>query len=293
MTDAWEGERVARWIAAASSLEPQLAPVSDALFEVAALQPGDRVLDIGCGTGPTTHRAAGLVGPTGAVTGLDVSAEMLDAARTSAVADGTAAAIDWVATDATHWPGPAEPFDVVISRFGVMFFDDPAAAFANLAALTRPGGRLVVAVWAHRRDNPLFEIPLAAALAVRDGFGLSPAEIPSAYLGAFSLAEPDHIRDLLSGAGWSDIDVDERRLRLPLAGGRPLDDAARSTLEVGPTRVVTDDMDPSQKAAAVVAIAEALLSHQVGSAVLLDASVHIVTASRTSEVRPGADARRG
>ena len=293
MADAWEGERVARWIASASSLEPQLAPVSDALFEVAALRPGERVLDIGCGTGPTTHRAAAMVGPTGAVTGLDVSAEMLDAARASAVADATTAATDWVAADATHWAGPADLFDVVISRFGVMFFDDPAAAFANLAALTRPGGRLVVAVWSHRRDNPLFEIPLAAALAVRDGFRLPPVDVPSAYLGAFSLSEPDDVRDLLRGNGWADIEIDERRLRLPLAGGRPLDEAARSTLEVGPTRVVTDDMDPSQKAAVVVAIAEALLPHQVGSAVVLDASIHIVSAGRASVADAGAGAHRG
>ena len=293
MTDAWAGERVARWIRSAAALEPQLAPVSDVLFEAAGLQPAERVLDVGCGTGPTTHRAAGLVGVGGAVTGLDVSAEMLDAARAATPADPDRAPIDWVAADATTWAGPDDPFDVVISRFGVMFFDDPLAAFANLAAFTRAGGRLAIAVWSNRRDNPLFEIPLAAALAVRDGFRLPPAEIPSADLGPFSMSDPDEVRSLLDRAGWVDASVDVHGLRLPLAGGAPLDEAARSTLEFGPTRVVTDDMDPSQKAAAVVAIAEALLPHRVGSAVVLDASVHIVTAGRARDVDARARGDRG
>ena len=277
--DRWEGERVARWIASSRGLEGQLAPVADALFEVAVLQPDERVLDVGCGTGPTTHRAAAIVGPHGAVTGLDVSSAMLDAAR-AATPLGALATIDWVAADATTWPGGGSRFDAVISRFGVMFFDDPGRAFSNLAALTRPGGRLAIAVWAHRRLNPLFEVPLAAALAVRDGLHLPPADVPPPDAGPFSLAEPDAVTALLARAGWVDVSVDERPLQLPLAGGAPLDVAAKSTLEFGPTRVVTDDMDPSQRAAAVVAIAEALLPHVIDGAAVLDARVLLVTARR-------------
>lgn len=277
--DRWEGERVARWIASSRGLEGQLAPVADALFEVAALRPGERVLDVGCGTGPTTHRAAAQVGPGGAVTGLDVSDAMLDAAS-AATPLGVLAPIDWVAADATTWPGDGDRFDAVISRFGVMFFDDPGHAFSNLARLTRPGGRLALAVWAHRRRNPLFEVPLSAALAVRDGFHLPPADVPQPDAGPFSLADPDAVSALLAGSGWTDVAVDERLLQLPLAGGGALDAAARSTLEFGPTRVVTDDMDPSQRAAAAIAIAEALLPHVVDGVVVLDALVHLVTATR-------------
>jgi SAM-dependent methyltransferase len=280
MADAWEGERVARWIGSAAALEPQLAPVSDELFEVADLQQGERVLDVGCGTGPTTHRAASLVGSTGSVTGLDVAPAMVDAARAAEPMGSDVAPIEWVATDATAWRGPSVPFDVVISRFGVMFFADPSAAFANLASLVAPGGRLAIAVWARRRDNPLFEIPLAATLAVRDGFGLPPADVPPADEGPFSMADPAEVHDLLTAAGWADVTVDERALRLPLAGGVPLDAAARSTLEIGPTRVVTADLDATQRAAAVIAIAEALAPHVEGTAVMLDARVHIVSARR-------------
>jgi ubiquinone/menaquinone biosynthesis C-methylase UbiE len=95
---AWADDRVARWIQRAAGLEPQLAPVADVLFEAAALRLGERVLDVGCGTGPTTWRAAREVGPTGRVVGLDISAEMLAVAANRPAPEG-AAAVDWVAAD--------------------------------------------------------------------------------------------------------------------------------------------------------------------------------------------------
>ena len=158
--EVWPGDRAERWVRLADRLERQLAPVTDLLLAAAELRPGERVLDVGCGTGPTTRRAAAAVGPQGAVTGLDVSPEMIAAARERDTPHG-GASIRWVEADAVTWDAGGGQFDVVISQFGVMFFADPAAAFANFARMTAPGGRLHIAVWAERSQSPIFDLPLS------------------------------------------------------------------------------------------------------------------------------------
>src|SRR4051812_19646648 len=161
----WDGDRVARWLRQAAGVEGQLAPVSDVLFAAARLQPGESVLDVGCGTGPTTYAAAAAVGPTGHVCGLDISGEMLAAAASAPPADADPAAsapIEWLEADPVAWSPPGPDRDVVLSRFGVMFFSDPAAAFANLARATRAGGRLAFACWQRRDESDLFRVPFEA-----------------------------------------------------------------------------------------------------------------------------------
>lgn len=283
--DAWAGERVARWLRQSEGLERQLAPVSEVLFAAAALQPGERVLDVGCGAGPTTRQAAGLVGPSGAVTGLDVSAEMLDAAASIAPADG-AAPIAWVVADAVTWSPPEAAFDVVLSRFGVMFFADPPAAFANLAAATRPGGRLVMAVWATRDESDLFAVPLHAALAARRAAGVGdtpsmPADGGPDDEGPFSLADGAAVRALLEGAGWTSVGAVPHRVALPFAGGLPPDAAARAAADFGPTRLALEGLDDDVRAAAVAAIGDAFAAHLDDAGhVVLDGRVVVLTATR-------------
>ena len=187
--ETWDGDRAARWVRQSAGLEKQLAPVSAHLFAAAGLAPGEAVLDVGCGTGPTTRDAAAGVGPTGRVTGLDVSQDMLDAAA-AVPATADAAPIDWLLADATTWSPPDPPaYDVVLSRFGVMFFSDPAAAFAHLAQATRPGGRLALAVWDRRDASELFAVPLRAALEAMAGHGVTP-DVPADDEGPFSLHDP-------------------------------------------------------------------------------------------------------
>ncbi|MFI5044430.1 MAG: class I SAM-dependent methyltransferase, partial [Acidimicrobiales bacterium] len=199
-TENWAGDRASRWVAMADDLEVQLAPVSELLLAAADLGPGERVLDVGCGTGPTTRRAAELVAPDGRVVGADVSDEMIAAASARSGEGGVA--IDWVVADAAIWR-PDDPFDVVISRFGVMFFDDPSAAFANLARGTVPGGRLCVAVWSRRVDSDMFDLPLTVALAALEEAGIAVDPPPDGY-GPFSLADPDAVVSMLEAAGWRD-----------------------------------------------------------------------------------------
>jgi SAM-dependent methyltransferase len=278
-TETWEGDRAARWVRQAAGLERQLAPAGTLLLDAAALAPGEAVLDVGCGTGPTTRTAAVAVGPDGRVTGLDVSQEMLDAAAASPAEPG-AAPLDWVLADAVGWSPPAPPpYDVVLSRFGVMFFSDPAAAFANLACATRSGGRLVVAVWARRDESELFSVSLRAALDALERSGISP-EVPADDTGPFSLHDPAAVDALLTGAGWADVEVAAHEVLMPFPGDSP-EEAALAALDFGPTRTVMTGIEGPAADAAVAAIAEAFAAHlDADGRVLLEGSVRIIRARR-------------
>jgi len=274
--DAWAGERVERWLARAAGLERQLEPVADVLFAAAALRRDERVLDVGCGTGPTTRRAAHAVGAGGRVVGLDISAQMLAAAAERPSEDG-GAPLEWVTADAVCWQPDPGAFDVVLSRFGVMFFSDPAAAFGRLAAATRPGGRLVMTVWARRDESELFAVPLHAALDElrRRGMAVQAPEDDA----AFSLADPTVVTTLLTGAGWSSIACTRHRLVLPFGGGLDASAAAVAAMDVGPARQVTAELESADRAAVTAAIATAFARHlDTNGHVNLNAGILLVTA---------------
>ena len=209
---SWDEERSRVWLDDIDSRERQLEPIADALFERAELLPGMRVLDVGCGSGVTTARAAGLVAPevgghpagmeeTGRVVGTDISPAMITAAQER----HDRPAIEWLVADAQIHDFGAEAFDVVISRFGVMFFADAAAAFANLASATRPGGRLVATVWQRRSSVGCFAVPLRVVLDALDGLSVLHRPPPPDDAGPFSLSDDGRVRELLTGAGWTDV----------------------------------------------------------------------------------------
>lgn len=286
--EEWRGERVARWVRQAAGLDRQFAPVTSVLFDAAALVPGEAVLDVGCGTGPTTRRAARTVGASGRVSGLDISPDMLDAAAQEPV-DADAAHIEWVVADATTWTPEDAAFDVVLSRFGVMFFSDPARAFTNLAGATRPGGRLAFVVWQRRDESPLFAVPLHAAVVAlraqrvdRTAAGITIDDfLADDATGPFSLHDPGHLTRLLTGAGWSGVHVDRHRLPLTFSGGLPPTEAAAAALDFGPTRALLAGLDREPVAVAEAAIADVLGTHvDVDGLVELTAAVQVVTATR-------------
>ena len=135
----WAGETSRRWAAQAGRLEAMLAPVDDILLRAAAIADGERVLDVGCGRGVTTRSVAAITGPGGTVTGLDISPTLVAEADRFPPSPSSAP-IDWIAADAAAYPFPPDAFDAVVSRFGIMFFDDPVAAFANLRSGVRSDG---------------------------------------------------------------------------------------------------------------------------------------------------------
>jgi SAM-dependent methyltransferase len=269
----WNEDRAACWLANAEARERQLQPVSDALFERASLQPGERVLDVGVGSGPTTGQAWEAVRPDGSVTGIDIAAPMINAARQRIAAPE----IEWIVGDAATYDFPPRSYDAVISRFGVMFFADPAAAFRNLCEATRPGGRLIVTVWSSLYATGVFGIPYTVATTTLHRLGAEYQGFPTDGV-LFSLGRPETIRDVLSAAGWADIEtaVDNRTLYLapdPAA-------AAKMTTAAGPVQALLEGQPETVRAEVEVALTADYTHRQNESGIGLPAGFIVVAARR-------------
>jgi SAM-dependent methyltransferase len=199
-----EAERLrwndARWARIWPKRERLTDEVTPRLLERAAVRAGERVLDIGCGGGRTALAAGEIVGPDGAVLGADLSAPLLSLARERARA-AQAANVEFHQLDVQTSPVPGAPFEAAISQFGVMFFDEPVTAFANIRAQLRSGGRLAFACWQAPDANPWI-----FAAALRHIFPPPPAPAPGkSVTGPFSLADPGHTTAILWAAGFEQI----------------------------------------------------------------------------------------
>jgi SAM-dependent methyltransferase len=182
-------------------------------------RPGERVLDIGCGSGGLAIRIAELVGPRGAVLGADISERLVELARDRA-GDAGCENATFTLADAQVDTLSSEPFDAVASQFGVMFFDEPTVAFANLARHVTPGGRLAFSCWQHMADNPWFT---GAVLAPFVATPPEPAPGKS-RTGPFSLADPERVGALLAAAGWSQVERTAYELTVAVPGQAIVDD---------------------------------------------------------------------
>jgi SAM-dependent methyltransferase len=263
-------EQTGRWVTHQDQFDRMLAPFTAMILGGASLAPGDHVLDVGCGCGATTVDAARAVAP-GTSTGIDLSGPMLARARQNAVRSGIANTFFEQGDAQTYLFRPA--FDAVISRFGVMFFADPIAAFANLRTAARRGGRLTFVCWQPLAANEWLTVP-GAALA---GHLPIPDLGDHAAPGMFSLAEPGRIRSILAGSGWHRISVTPERIPI-LVGGGTLDDAV-TFLRTGPIgRRILDGADARTQARAIDSVRAALARHADERGVHLDAAVWLVEA---------------
>lgn len=267
-------EQAEAWVDQQEQRDRMLAPFAEMIFRAAALSPGEHVLDVGCGCGTTTMEAARAVDP-GTSAGIDLSAPMLERARHSA-ARFAIANVSFTQGDAQTHTFPISPaFDAMISRFGVMFFDDPVAAFANLRAAARPGGRLTFTSWQALAANEWLTVPRAA---LAEHLPAPDPGDPSAP-GMFALAEPDQVRSILTGAGWRDVCVTSEHAPM-MVGGGTLDDAVAFLRTAPMGRAFLDDAEAGAQARAVEAMRAALArhSHGDGDGVYLDAAVWLVQA---------------
>jgi SAM-dependent methyltransferase len=263
-------EQAARWVDHQELHDRMLAPLGDIVLDAAALSPGDDVLDVGCGCGSTTLAAARAVAP-GTAVGLDLSAPMLRRARENAAAQGLASVSFELGDAQVHSVGRA--FDVVISRFGVMFFADPVAAFANVRAATRPGGRLAFVCWQPLAANEWLTVPVAA---FAEHMPL-PEPADQQAPGMFALAEPGRARHVLGEAGWREVTVTEWRVPILLGGGA-LDDAVDFVRTGSLGRAILDGADAATRDRALSSVRAALARHAGPDGVRLGAAVWLVQA---------------
>ena len=267
----WNGPGGQHWTDRQQTQDILLAPVSDILIDRAKAKAGERIVDVGCGCGATTIAFAQKVGPAGHVFGIDISAPMLARARQIAPAG---IPVDFALADATVYPFVSGSFDLVVSRFGVMFFAKPAISFANMRTALRPSGRLTFACWREPRDNPWLMTPLQAVYKHVPKLPQLGPEDP----GPFSFASEQRVIRILSEAGFSGIEMEPCNLSLDVAVGRGLDAAAETALEIGPASRALEGQPPEVRAAAANSIREALAPFATGNAVPLAASIWIVTA---------------
>jgi SAM-dependent methyltransferase len=267
----WNGPGGQRWASRQQAQDILLAPVADVLIDRAEPAAGERIIDIGCGSGFTTIAFAQKVGSSGHVLGVDVSGPMLERARQSTPKD---APIDFVLADATVYPFEAASFDLLASRFGVMFFADPAKSFANMRKALRPSGRLTFACWREPRENPWMMTPLQAIYQHVPKLPPQGPEDP----GPFAFASEERVHRILGEAGFTGIAMEPCPLSLDIAIGRGLEAAVRGALEIGPASRALEGQPEELRMAATHSIRETLTPFVMGDAVPLAASIWIVTA---------------
>jgi SAM-dependent methyltransferase len=249
-----------------------LQGMGERVIAAAEIEPDSDVLDVGCGYGALTLMAADAAAD-GEVTGLDISDALLSRAHERAAERG-AENVTLQHGDAVTYDLPSASFDRAVSRLGVMFFEDPHAAFANICSAVRPGGRLAFACWKDVSENEHMMVPLRVALehiptpAMGDADALSP----------FSLADPDGVRNLLEGAGWRDVDL--QPYEEGMWWGPDAADVVQFIAGAGRTKVVLANVDEAIALRAAEALQDALQAHKTPEGVFLGGAYWIVTARR-------------
>lgn len=249
-------------------------PFTAMILEAAALRPGSHVLDVGCGCGGTTLAVARLIAP-GQALGIDLSAPMLARARAGAEAAGHGNTV-FQQGDAQVHPFAPTRFDAVISRFGVMFFADPVAAFANIRSATRPAGRLVFVCWQPLAANQWLLVP-GGALGehVPPPAGLGSGDGP----GMFAFADPDRVRPVLTAAGWRDIEITSEHVSILVGGGGSVEDTVEFLRTGSMGRMMLAGADAGTADRALAAVRSALVPHTDDDGVHLGAAVWLVQAA--------------
>jgi len=267
----WE-QRAPEWLALESRLEQTGGLPGELAMDRLDLRPGQRVVDLGCGGGRTTLELAARVGPGGQVVGVDISAGMLAAGRERAARLG-AGNVEFVHADVqVHDLGEGQ-FDAAYSRFGVMFFTDPAAAFGNVRRALRPGAALSFVCWQSVFDNEWMLIPGAAVAAVTGS--LPPMPGPGEP-GPFSLADPDRVRAVLGAAGFGCVDVTPHADQIVISeAGIP--EAASASVRTGAAREALRDADEQTRERALAAVEEALRARLQDGQVRASRGVLLVT----------------
>ncbi len=273
----WNSATGEKWTLFQHGIDTVFQSVNDRLLERAGPRPGESILDIGCGTGATSMDFASKVGADGRVLGVDISRPLLQKAgerRSEAGIDH----IEYLLADAQTYEFAANHFDLIASRFGVMFFSDPIAAFANMAKALRPGGRLSVVAWAGMAENPWFEAPRNAA--VNELGEPSPAS-PTAP-GPLAFADRDYVLEILRKAGYADCRAEAEEVFFQCPGS--LDDTAFLASNIGPSARIVKEFNGSREDIAAIArrVGEDFARYAVDDGLNIPAKLNFFDAVRPS-----------
>ncbi|KQY29293.1 SAM-dependent methyltransferase [Caulobacter sp. Root487D2Y] len=244
-TELWNGGAGRNWVEQNAMLDRLFEPFEQPLVDAIREHGARAVLDVGCGAGATTFAVARSLKGQGRSTGLDLSAPLIDLARRRAAEQAVDNA-DFVVADAQQHAFQPASFDAVISRFGVMFFDDPVAAFANLRRAARPEAGLACIVWRGTDENPFMA---AAERAAGPLLPELPKRAPDAP-GQFAFADPDRVGGILSAAGWRDADLQP----LDVACAVPADDLETYATRMGPVGLMLPSLEAGRRAAVIEAV---------------------------------------
>jgi SAM-dependent methyltransferase len=269
----WNDRSGPKWVAEQARLDGMIAPFGARVMDALALRSGEHVIDVGCGCGGTSLELGRRVTPRGGVLGVDISEPMLARARERAAAEHLAH-VRFVAADAQTHGFEAKAADAIFSRFGVMFFADPSAAFANLHAALRPGGRLAFVCWQPISENPWLLVPVMAAAGV---VPLKPPPPPDAP-GPFSFGDRDRVSGILASAGFHEVAFEAFSPDIVVAGGGGVDEVVQFMLQMGPLSAVLDETGPDDLARVAAAVREAVVPYEVARGVAMPSAAWIVTA---------------
>ena len=279
----WNTVAGPRWVGLAGYVEKRVERVNDLLLARSAVAPGEKVLEVGCGTGAATVPLAEAVGDNGEIVGIDISEPMLAAAR-ERISNSGLRNITLLRADAQVHALEPNRFDLITSRFGVMFFADPTAAFRNLLGAMLPGGRLCFACWAGLEENRHWLIPYEVALRHLG----PPAPKPPHAPGPMAFADPEYLRSVLEGAGYEGIEI--RRETPDIIGASPGEEAEHACI-MGPSARLIDEKKPQESVRELIKqeMTEAFAPYAKGDEMALPSTIFLVTArradaQRTSEV---------
>jgi SAM-dependent methyltransferase len=270
----WNSESGRRWIAHQEALDQRFVPLTEMLMARAGVRSGACVVDVGCGTGATTLQLARAVGAYGSVLAVDISDPLLAVARRRLMQGGHAT-VRFVLGDAQIHRFERASYDLVISRFGVMFFEDPVGAFRNLLGALRPGGRLAFVCWGPLEDNPWFALALQVGVEK-----LGPPEPrPRRAPGPLALSEPDYIDEILNAAGFAGIEIDRVDTWLP--GAASAQEEAALASQLGPlARLLRErNADAALREQLTGELADRLMPYLSADGMRLPARLHLVTAA--------------
>lgn len=267
----WKQEGGRKWVEHIDATETSLQAFNEILLEHASINSGEHVLDVGCGGGVNSMEIARRVGVNGKVRGVDISGPILDVARSRS--EGLVN-LEFIEGDAALMDLSAGDYDMVFSRFGVMFFSDPIAAFKNLQNSLKTKGRMVFLCWRSLQDNPWMSIPAQAVFSVVEP--RNPAPDPLAP-GPFSLAESGRIQEILSGAG---LKIDKlKAIDVTMELG-PMSETVEYFMQMGPAAAALVDAGAEMKQAASEAIRDALSQFEINGVINPPAAAWIVIAGR-------------